>query len=432
MLSQEEYMDVLAFKRQGMTITEIADATGYHPATIKKWLRDGGPPPKRSVDTAEVVIDERWDARITELLRPAPRLLATSVYEILRAEGFRGSYPTVVRHLRERRGPRFRSAPQPSMPIETAPGEETQFDWTDCNDWASRLGLTELHCFGAILCWSRFRTLWFTTSIDQQHTFEGLVRHFETIGGVPQRGRTDRMGALGKSQGKRFTLHPPALEFARSHGIEIKPCDTGDAKRKGKIERPFRDIKESFLVELDALGWPHSLAGLNGRAQRWLDDRLHCRPHGTTGEAPQDRLLIERRFLGALPPGRYDTAYREPRRVHIALPLVEWRGVRYSVPPKCLGQRVECRQPLADDVLEIRWAGEVVARHRLGAKSDGDVWDPRHRSETEHLALRGRRGHLRLVTDGGASAPAASRLPCFEDYDVERIDLGRYRTDEEA
>jgi transposase len=33
-------MDVLAFKRQGMTIAEIAEATDYHPATIAKWLKE--------------------------------------------------------------------------------------------------------------------------------------------------------------------------------------------------------------------------------------------------------------------------------------------------------------------------------------------------------------------------------------------------------
>ncbi len=43
MLSQEEYMDVQALKRQGWTIAEIAGELGYHPATISNWLRNGGP-----------------------------------------------------------------------------------------------------------------------------------------------------------------------------------------------------------------------------------------------------------------------------------------------------------------------------------------------------------------------------------------------------
>jgi len=41
MMTQEEYMDLLALRRQGNTIGEIAEKLGYHPATISKWLRDG-------------------------------------------------------------------------------------------------------------------------------------------------------------------------------------------------------------------------------------------------------------------------------------------------------------------------------------------------------------------------------------------------------
>src|SRR3954469_2537330 len=223
MLTQEEFMDVLAMRRQGLTAVEIAASTGYHPATIRKWLEAGGPPPRRSAPTL-VVIDERWAARIAELVRPAPRLLATSVFEMLRAEGFEGSYPSVARHLHKLRGPRFRSAPAASTRIETAPGEECQFDWSDVSAWTAQWGLGEVWCFSSVLCWSRWRLWWFAPVIDREHTFEGLVRFFEAAGGVPRVARTDRMGALGQSQGRRFKLHPPAVDFAAFHGCDIRAC----------------------------------------------------------------------------------------------------------------------------------------------------------------------------------------------------------------
>jgi hypothetical protein len=144
------------------------------------------------------LIDEGWAERIGQLVQPpAEKLLATSVFEIITAEGFAGSYATVVRHMRELRSPRFRGAPAVSVPIETAPAEECQFDFSDCSDWTERWGLCEVWCFGCILCWSRWRLWWFTSSVDREHTFEGLVRFFEAVGGVPKVGRTDRMGALG-------------------------------------------------------------------------------------------------------------------------------------------------------------------------------------------------------------------------------------------
>ncbi len=106
MMTQEEYVDgVLALKRQGRTITEIAEQ-GYHPATISNWLRNGGPPAARTIAPAQRVIDEGWAERIHHLVQPpAEKLLTSSVFEITRAEGFDGSYQTVVRHLRDQRGP---------------------------------------------------------------------------------------------------------------------------------------------------------------------------------------------------------------------------------------------------------------------------------------------------------------------------------------
>jgi transposase len=429
MMTQEEYVEgVLALKRQGWSNVEIADKLGYHPQTIAKWLKQGGPPPARSIEPALRVVDGRWARRITELLRPpAEMLLATSVYEIIRAEGYEGSYPSVARFLRDLRGPRFKKAPAISVPIETAPGEEAQFDWSECKAWTERWGLGEVFCCGAILCWSRYRTWWFSTSIDAEHTFEGLVRFFEAVGGVPRIARTDRMGALGRSQGRRFRLHPPAVEFSCHHGTEIRACQSYDAKRKGKIERPFRPLKESFLTELDALGPPTSIGELNARGERWLAERVHARPHSTTRVAPAERLETERRFLGRLPARRFDTAYHEDRRVHPRLPLVEWAGVPYSVPPEVAGAKVHCQVAVDSDVLEVFFGSLLVARHVLDPDATEPVWDPAHRQAAEAIAL-GRTGTLLRRLDEpvtpSALPPAVSRLDLGEgDFWVDVVDL---------
>ncbi len=413
-------MKVQALRSLGWTLEEIGDELGYHPVTISNWIRNGGPPPARKVAESQRVVDDRWGSRIAELIEPPSRLLATSVYEIIAAEGFGGSYPSVVRRVRELRGPRFRPAPQVSVPIETAPGEESQFDFSDCSARGRDWGLSDtLWCFGAVACWSRYLFWWFTTSVDREHTFEGLVRHYEDLGGVPHRSRTDRMGALGTSQGKRFTLHPPTVEFAVHHGTEIKACQAGDAKRKGKIERPFRGLEVSFLEELAVLGPPGSVAELNERSRLWLAERVNGRVHSTTKVAPADRLATERQFLKPLPPRRFDTAYREPRRVHVAVPLIEWEAVRYSVPPECLGQMVGCRVEVDSGLLQISWGASVVGTHTLRPKGSDDVWDPAHRQAAEAAALGRTRTPLRLV--GGRQTPRPARP--LADYDIDVPDL---------
>jgi transposase len=384
-------------------------------------------------------MNAHWQERIGVLIDAYPRLLGISVHNKLRAEGFAGGYSTVTRELRARRGPRFSPADRASMPIHTDPGEEAQFDFCDVSDWAERWGWsTPLWCFGMILCWSRWRRWWFTTSENRNHTFEGVAGFFDAVGGIPAAVRTDRMGALGRSQGQRFVLHPPTVGFAAHHGVAITSCKARDAKRKGKVERPFRQLQETFLPEVELDGIPTGLAELNRSAELWLDTRVHQVASRTTGEPPAARLEVERAFLSPLPRVRFDTDYVETRRVHNIVPFIAVDGVRYSVPPDIVGQLVEVRRPVDADVFTVRCGGRTVATHHIATTaSPADiVWDPTHRAATETIAMRDRpddrRRHLRLAPPPSPSEPP-TRLELDGDFDVDDIDLAaRYPDDVEG
>lgn len=429
MLTQEEYMDVVSLHRQGWTIGQIAEAVSRHPATVSSWLKAGGPPAKRKPPAGHVaVVDERWAARIAEVLVANPELLATSVERIVRAEGWDGSYESLVRHLRGVRGVRRRRSPAVSVPIETAPGAEFQFDWSDCDDWGECWGLGPLQCFGAVSCWSRQLLWWFAPSLDRFHTLEGLVRFFEAVGGVPAVGRTDRMGCLGTTRGGVFCFCGEATEFAAYHGFALKACLARDAKRKGKIERPFGELNASFMQEM-ALDPPGSIGELNARAGRWLATFVWPRAHRVTGEAPADRLAAEVGLFGPLPRARYDTARREPRVVSAPMPLVEVDRVFYSVPPSLLGATVEVRLPVDAGIVEVRHHGNLVACHRLDVAGAAPVWDPAHRAAAEAIALAPHRRHLSVVAEatGALPGPVGTALDLGDgDYQVEPIDLSRY------
>lgn len=423
MMTQENYVKIKDLHAQGWTIKEIAEETGWHRTTVSDWLKNG-PPPERRVSESSVMTDD-WRERIEAMLEKWPRLQAVSIHNRLVADGFEGSYPTVVRAVRDIRGPRFRAVESVSVPIHTDPGEEAQFDFCDLSSWAARVGWNiPLVCFGMILSWSRWRMWWFTTSEDRQHTFEGMARFFDQIGGVPNVCRTDRMGALGRSQGRRFELHPPTVGFAAHHGMKIASCQAGDAKRKGKVERPFRSLQETFLPEVEADGVPDSLDELNRRAVVWLADRVHGVESRTTGETPIDRLAVERDFLGGLPRVRFDTDYVETRRVHNILPFVSIDANRYSVPPAALGHTVEIRRKVNGSAVEIRLAGRVIATHTLVGGRRVDVWDPEHRAAAEVLALGWERDRpdLRVIANDDVGSPV-ERLDLGGDYDVDDIDL---------
>lgn len=422
-------MDVLALHRQGWKIVDIAARVGRHPETVSKWIKAGGPPARRVV--VDTLIDVRWAERTAQLLAANPNLQATSVLRLLAAEGFAGSYPTVARHLRSVRGPRRGRAAAATVAIETPAGQEAQADWSDCDEWGLRWGLGRLQCFGAILAWSRQRLWWFAGSVDREHTFEGLVRFFEDVGGVPAVVRIDNMGALVARSHPRLVLHPPARQFAAAHGFTFAGCWPGDGARKGKVERPFRELKETFLQEV-SLTPPTSIGELNRIAARWLAEVVAVRAHRVTGEPPADRWRREAPLLAPLPRIRYDTARREARRVG-RIPLVEVDGARYSVPPLLAGQLVEVAVPPAAGVVQVRSGGQTVARHPVAAAGSEPVWDPAHRAEAERIALTRHqqpRRHLRAVDgDAGPDGPAGPALPPG-DFDVDTPDLdARYGLD---
>lgn len=229
------------------------------------------------------------------------------------------------------------------------------------------------------------------------------------------------MGALGSSQGSRFVLHPAAVGFAAHHSTRIAACRAGDAKRKGKVERPLRQLRETFVPEIEAEGPPESIDELNRRAGLWLDTHVHAVASRSTGARACERLIVERPFLSPLPADRFDTDYVEVRRVRNILPLFSYGGARYSVPPKTLGQLVEVRRPVGSERLEVRWAGRLVAVHTAAEGSGVDVWDPAHRQAAEAAALAERPRRLRLVAASPEPEPAP--IDVGDGFDVEPVDL---------
>lgn len=414
MMTQEEFMDVVALHRQGWTITDIAAAVGRHPQTVSAWIKAGGPPARR--EAAQTLLGDRWGQRVAELLGQNERLLATSLFRLLAAEGCPASYPTVTRHLRQVRGVRRGARPAVTVAIETPPGQEVQADWTELSaaDVAA-LGLSgPVFGFGAVLCWSRWRFVWFADSLDFGHTAHGLIQAFADAGGVPAVVRIDNMGALVSRSHPNLVLRPVARTLANHYGFSVAGCWPGDGARKGKVERPFRELKESFVQEM-ALRPPGSIGELNRRVGPWLDAVVHARAHRVTGEPPADRRRREAGLLGPLPRLGFDTARREPRRVPRTC-LVEVDGAGYSVPPGLVGQLVEVRLPTVADRagqrVQIRSAGQLIVEHaRVPAGQES--WDGAHRAAVEHLAVtrhwrQGRR-HLHAVdvdvTEVPSSAP---------------------------
>jgi hypothetical protein len=88
------------------------------------------------------------------------------------------------------------------------------------------------------------------------------------------------------------------LRFCRHYGVKARVCRPYRAQTKGKVERPIRYLRESFLYGRTFLGD----ADLNAQATHWLASVANVRVHGTTKDVPAVRFAEdEQGTLAALP-----------------------------------------------------------------------------------------------------------------------------------
>jgi hypothetical protein len=123
---------------------------------------------------------------------------------------------------------------------------------------------------------------------------------------------------------------------------------------KGKVERPYRYIREDFFLARSF----QNLDDLNAQLRHWLDTVANLRVHATTGRVVVEAFAEEQPRLQPLPLVPFRSVLRLERRVsHEG--MVSVGGNYYSVPDTTRRRVLEV-QALADEV-QIYEAGRLVA-----------------------------------------------------------------------
>ena len=227
MINEEEFMDIRALHRQGLTYAEIARLVGRDWRTVRRYLVEDVQPVYRrrrvpsKLDAFKPVIDQR--------LAREPRLLATRIHQdLVRDYGFRGSYQTVRRYV-ERSRPRERSVPE--RRFETAPGHQAQVDWSYEQPITTAAGLElPLYCFHMVLGHSRDSYCQLVGSLDLVTFWACHRAAFAHFGGVPRELLYDRTKTVVRTHvgSQRLEaerrLHPEALASAHHYGFRIRLC----------------------------------------------------------------------------------------------------------------------------------------------------------------------------------------------------------------
>jgi hypothetical protein len=234
-----------------------------------------------------------------------------------------------------------------------------------------------------VLGFSRFLFARFVPGQGMAEVLRCHLAAFAVLGGVPREILYDRMktAVLGEDEAGRVIFNATLLELAHHHGFAPKACKPYRAKTKGKVERPFRYIRQDFFEGRCF----RNLEDLNRQLKDWLDRVANPRVHGTTGRVVAEAFAEEQPALLPLPALAFRSVLKLERRISKD-GMVSVDGNLYSVPDGTRKRPVEV-QVLAQDI-RILEAGQLIAVHPVQAGRGGRSLLPGHRSAARARASR--------------------------------------------
>lgn len=200
------------------------------------------------------------------------------------------------------------------------------------------------------------------------------IAAFEAMTGCCREILYDRMktAVIGEDAAGVVTYNASLVALLAHYGSAPKACQPYRAKTKGKVERPFRYIRQDFFLGRSF----RDLDDLNLQFDAWLREVANARQHATTGRIVSEHFAEEQPHLLALPAMRYDAVLTIERRVsHEG--MVSVAGNYYSVPDTTRRRVVEVQHhPLEVRIFE---EGELVAQHPVLEGKNQRRVEPGHR-----------------------------------------------------
>jgi transposase len=329
MVELEEVMTILELHRQGLSISAIAARLGMDRKTIRKYIKDGVQAPRYGPRAPRPRVVDPFVRYLTERVRTFPDLSIERLLREIRAMGYQGGRSALGDLVREVRPPRQGGF---EVRFETPAGQQAQVDFAHFNvEFDDAPGRRRsIWLFSIVLGHSRY--LWgrFVEHQDLQTVLRCHMEAFEHIGGVPREILYDRMktAVLGEID-KHIVYNAKLVAFAQHYSFAPRACKAYRAKTKGKVERPYRYIRQDFFLARRF----QNLGDLNRQLRQWLDTVANARMHGTTQRVVSQHFSEERPALQILPAGMFNGVIRLERRVsHEG--LVSVGGNYYSVPDR--------------------------------------------------------------------------------------------------
>lgn len=360
-------------KKQGLSITAIARKVGCDRKTVRKHLERGMEAPVYGPRPSRPRVVEPYEAYLRERVLSFPELSGARLLREIRQMGYEGGYTAVTDFLREVRP----AAPRPfERRFETPPGRQAQMDFAEfAVEFADEPGVVrKVWLFTMILGHSRW--LWgrYVASQNLQSVMRCHIAAFEAIGGVPEEILYDRMktAVIGEDEVGVVSYNASLVALLNHYGVVPRACRPYRAKTKGKIERPYRYIRQDFFLARAF----RNLDDLNAQFDTWRTEVANPRVHATTRRVVEDAFAEELPHLKPSPAISYEAVLTIERRVSKD-GMVSVGGNLYSVPDTARKRLLEVQHHATE--VRIFEDGTLIARHPVLEGKGLRRVDPAHR-----------------------------------------------------
>jgi transposase len=348
---------ILDLHRQGLSVSAIARQLERDRKTVRKYIERGLDPPAYGPRHPRSTVVTPFAPYLRERIAAFPELTGSRLLREIKELGYTGGYTAVKDFLRIVRPKALQAF---ERRFETPPGKQAQVDFayfrTAFTDEPSAERIVWL--FSLVLGHSRMMWGRFVAHQDLQTVLRCHITAFEALGGVPAEILYDRMktAVLGEVDDQGIAYNRKLLDLAAHYRFLPKACPPYRAKTKGKVERPFRYVREDFFLGRSF----RNLDDLNAQFHHWLDTVANPRRHATTGRIVLEHFADEKPYLKALPTMPFNVVLTLDRRV-TREGMVSVGGNLYSV-PDCTRRRVVEVHALANEI-RILEDDKLIAVH---------------------------------------------------------------------
>jgi len=385
---------ILDLRRQGLSVSAIARQCGVDRKTVRRVIERGLEPPTYGPRQPRPTLLDPFTAYLRDRVKAYPGLTGARLLRELQERGYTGGYTAVTDFLRDVRpaaDTRF------EVRFETPPGVQGQVDFAQFQVVFTDEPTTPriVWLFSMVLGYSRLIWARFVMHQDLATVLRCHVAAFEALGGAPQELLYDRMktAVTGEGEAGGIIYNRALIDLARHYGFHPRACQPYRAKTKGKVERPFRYIREDFFLARSF----RNLADLNEQMRRWLDGVANPRLHATTRKVVNDAFAEEQPHLKPLPLAPFRAVLRLERRISRE-GMVSVGGNYYSVPDATRRRAVEVHT-LADEI-RIFDNGLLIAAHPVLEGRHQRLVAPGHRKGGSGSPRRAANGFTVIARTG--------------------------------